>query len=174
MDIHRYESVWVVVSAVLIVAWIATVTYGAVGPGIAMVDESGGTADASSIAAEKYGQVEGFRAPGVYESGDGAGYEAYVVAYKFGFEPGSNEPITVPRGVEVTFYVTSQDVVHGFQLAGTNVNTMVIPGQIAEFTVAFEETGTYGLLCNEYCGAQHHEMAGQVEVVPQSEFEGGS
>jgi len=174
MDIHRYESVWVVVSVVLIVAWIATVTYGAVGPGIAMVDESGGEADASHIANEEYDRVEGFEPPGIYESDDGDGYEAYVVAYQFGFEPGSNEPITVPRGAEVTFYVTSQDVVHGFQLAGTNVNTMVIPGQIAEFTVEFDETGTHGLLCNEYCGAQHHEMAGQVAVVPRSEFEGGS
>jgi cytochrome c oxidase subunit 2 len=74
----------------------------------------------------------------------------------------------------VTFYVTSEDVVHGFSLAGTNVNTMVIPGQIGKFTVEFEETGTYGALCNEYCGAQHHQMAGEVEVVERSEFEGGS
>jgi cytochrome c oxidase subunit 2 len=172
MDIHRYESVWVVVSVVLIVAWIATVTYGAVGPGIAMIDGSGGTADADLIADEQYDQVDGFRAPGVYETGEG--YEAYVVAYQFGFEPGSTEAITVPRDAEVTFYVTSEDVVHGFELAGTNVNTMVIPGQIAKFTVEFEETGTYGALCNEYCGAQHHQMAGEVEVVERSEFEGGS
>ena len=172
MEVHRFESVWAVVSVLLIVAWIATVTYGAIGPGIAMIDGSGGQADSTLIANGEFDQVEGFKEPGVYEAEGENAYDVYVVARRFAFQPGTNQAIEVPAGANVTFYVASADVVHGFQLAGTNVNTMVIPGQIAELTVEFEETGTHGMVCNEYCGALHHEMAGQLRVVPGSEFGG--
>ena len=174
MEIHRFESVWAVVSVVLIVAWIGTVTYGAIGPGIAMIDDSGGEVDTDSIAEGNYDQVDGFRQPGVYNGSDENSYDAYVVAKQFAFNPGTVDPLEVPEGSTVTFYITSEDVVHGFELAGTNVNTMAIPGQIAEFTVEFDEQGTYGIVCHEYCGAQHHNMAGQVAVVNESEFGGGN
>jgi cytochrome c oxidase subunit 2 len=181
MEVHRFESVWAVVSVVLIVAWIGTVTYGAIGPGIAMVDDGGGEIDSASVAEARspvnnvtFDQVEGFEAPGVYNGSGEDDYDVYVVAYQFGFAPGSEDPIEVPEGANVTFYMTSEDVVHGFELAGTNVNTMAIPGQIAKFTVEFEETGTHGIICHEYCGAQHHNMAGQLQVVNASEFGGGN
>ncbi|MFB6228564.1 MAG: cytochrome c oxidase subunit II [Halobacteriales archaeon] len=180
MEVHRFESVWAVVSVVLIVAWIGTVTYGAIGPGIAMVDGSGGEADAALIEKARtndsvsFDEVDGFRAPGVYNGTGENSYNVYVVAYQFAFEPGSIDPIRVPKGANVTFYLTSEDVVHGFELVGTNVNTMAIPGQIGQFTVEFEEAGTYGIICNEYCGAQHHNMAGQLRVVNESEFGGGN
>jgi cytochrome c oxidase subunit 2 len=70
----------------------------------------------------------------------------------------------------VTFYITSADVVHGFNLVGTNVNSMAIPGQVAELTVQFDEPKEYGIVCHEYCGAAHHDMAGVLRVVPESEF----
>jgi cytochrome c oxidase subunit 2 len=76
----------------------------------------------------------------------------------------------VPAGSTVTFHITSSDVIHGFEVAGTNVNTMAIPGQVARVTVQFDETRNYGLICHEYCGAAHHTMEGQLQVVPQSEF----
>ncbi len=80
-------------------------------------------------------------------------------------------PIRVPADTRVTFKVTSADVVHGFSIAETNINTMVIPGQVAEVTAVFDETGTYGLVCHEYCGAAHHTMGGSVEVVPKDQYE---
>jgi cytochrome c oxidase subunit 2 len=165
MELHRFEAVWIGVSLLLIVGWIATVTYGAVGPGIAMVDDSGGTIDDPQNAADS----PNFREPGVYNTGDGT-YDVYVIARQFLFEPGSSQAIRVPAGSTVTFYVTSADVAHGFEVAGTNVNTMVIPGQVAEITVEFDETGTQHIICNEYCGGGHHDMRGTLEVVPQSEF----
>ncbi|WP_311172904.1 cytochrome c oxidase subunit II [Halobellus ordinarius] len=165
MEIHRFEKLWLGASLLLIVALIATIVYGAVGPGVAMVDDSGGTVDPSDLTAS-----DNFREPGVYEADDG-GYDVYVRAYQFAFEPGSNSPIRVPADTEVTFYVTSGDVTHGFNLAGTNVNTMVIPGQVAEITVTFDEPGTHYIVCNEYCGAAHHTMRGTVEVVPRDQFD---
>jgi cytochrome c oxidase subunit 2 len=165
MEVHRFEKTWVVVSVVLIIAFIATVTYGTLGAGVEMVDDSGGTVDASNL------EDTAFADPGVQQVGEDE-YEVYVVARQFLFQPGTSEPIRVPAGSTVTFYVTSADVVHGFQLVGTNVNTMVIPGQVAEITVEFDEPRTYGLVCHEYCGAAHHDMAGQVVVVPAEEYEG--
>ena len=168
MEIHRYEAVWIGVSLLLIVGWIATVTYGAVGVGITMIDDSGGTvADPQDPTASS-----NFDEPGVYRTGPDD-YAVYVIARQFLFEPGTSEAIRVPAGSTVTLYVTSADVIHGFEVAGTNVNAMVIPAQVTKLTVEFEEPGTYGIQCNEYCGAAHHTMEGRLVVVPADEFEGG-
>ncbi|WP_372909655.1 cytochrome c oxidase subunit II [Salinigranum sp.] len=164
MEIHRFEKLWVALSLLLIVGFIGTVTYGAVGAGVKMVDESGGTVDANAL-----NDHPRFGEPGTYQTGENE-YEVYVVARQFLFEPGTNEPIRVPAGSTVTFHITSSDVIHGFEVAGTNINAMVIPGQVADVTVRFEETRNYGIICHEYCGAAHHTMEGQIQVVPQSEF----
>jgi cytochrome c oxidase subunit 2 len=168
MEIHRFEKVWLVAALVLIVGLIATVTYGALGAGVTMVEDDGGTVDPAAPA-----ESENFREPGVYETGQDE-YAVYIIARRFAFQPGSTDAIRVPANSRVTFYVTSGDVVHGFNLAGTNVNSMAIPGQVAQMTVEFDEPGEYDIICHEYCGAAHHDMVGKVVVVPQSEYEGGS
>jgi len=173
MHVHRFERLWFGASLVLIVAFIGTIVYGAVGPGIAMVDDSGGTIEPSVVADGDYDQTENFREPGVYPSEDGEGVDVYVVARQYLFQPGTSSPIEVPAGQPVTFHVTTPDVTHGFNLAGTNVNSMVVPGQVAEFVVTFEETGKHGIVCHEYCGSGHHTMEGKLVVVEQSEFDGG-
>lgn len=170
MEIHRFEAVWIAASLVLIVGFIATVAYGAVVVGVEMVNDEGGTVDQTAIQAGEYAQL-GFAEPGVYEAPDGEGYEVYVVARQFEFLPGTREPIRVPENSRVTFYMTSADVIHGLDVIGTNINVMVIPGQIAKVTVEFDEPAEYGIVCHEYCGAGHHTMEGRLVVVPQSEFE---
>ncbi len=162
MNIHTYEKLWLAASMVLIVGFIATIVYGSVGIGIAMVDDDGGTIDPNAL-----GEDERFSEPRVEQVGENE-YEAYVVAQAFIFQP---DPIEVPANSEVTFYVTSRDVTHGFAVAGTNVNTMVIPGQVAEMTVQFDEPGEYGIVCNEYCGSGHHYMEGKLIVHEEDEYE---
>ncbi|KOX97951.1 MULTISPECIES: cytochrome c oxidase subunit II [Halorubrum] len=162
MHIHAYEKLWLALSVVLILALIGTVTYGAVGPGVAMVADTQQTVDATAL-----DEDERFSEPRVEQVGENE-YEAYVVAYQFGFEP---SPIVVPANSTVTLHVTSRDVIHGFEVVGTNANTMVVPGEVSEITVETAEPTEYGLLCNEYCGAGHHVMEGKIHVVSQSEFE---
>jgi len=171
MHVHRFEKLWFGASLVLIVAFIGTIVYGAIGPGVAMVGDDGGTINAATVADGNFERTDNFRSPGVYESPDGNGVDVYIVARQYLFNPGTAQPIEVPRGEEVTFHVTSADVTHGFNLAGTNVNTMVIPGQVSQFDVTFDETGEYGIVCHEYCGSGHHTMAGQLHVVQQSQFD---
>ncbi len=101
-----------------------------------------------------------FEHPGLRRLADGT-YEAYYVAQVFSFRPSH---IVVPLGSTVTFYATSPDVVHGFEVAQTNVNMMVIPGWVNSATHVFRTPGTYLLVCNEYCGIGHQTMAATIEV----------
>ena len=162
MHIHAYEKLWLAASILLILLLIGSVTYGAVGPGVAMVADSQQPIDAQGL-----DEDDRFSEPRVEQTGENQ-YAAYVVAYQFGFEP---SPIVVPEDSTVTFYVTSRDVIHGFEVAGTNANTMVVPGEVSEITVQTDGAEEYGLICNEYCGAGHHVMEGKVHVVSQEEFE---
>lgn len=164
MEIHEYEKFWLAASLLLIIGIIATVTYGAVGVGVSMIDDKGGTIDPKAV-----DQHPKFGNPGVYKTGANE-YDVYVVAKQFVYQPGTNEPIVVPANSTLTFHVTSADVIHGFEVVGTNANTMVIPGQIATFTVEVSGPREYGILCNEYCGAGHHGMEGTLKVVPEDEF----
>lgn len=166
MEIHRFEKLWALVSVLLIVGFITTIAYGAVFVGVEMVDASGGQVQANELS-----QHPQFSEPGVYKTGPNS-YDVYVVAEQFQFRPGTQSPIRLPADSEITFYVASADVTHGFNVVGTNVNTMAIPGQIAKLNVTFNEPGTYGIVCHEYCGAAHHEMAGSIVIVPQSQYEG--
>ena len=49
----------------------------------------------------------------------------------FAFVP--NE-IRVPAHRPITFRLTSADVTHGFEIVGTNGNTMLVPGYVSQFT----------------------------------------
>jgi len=88
-------------------------------------------------------------------------YEAYILAQVWAYTPNR---ITVPKGSTITFYVTSKDVQHGFIIAGTNINMMVIPGQVSTLTATFDKAGEYNMVCNEYCGVGHQTMFGTIIV----------
>jgi len=174
MEIHRYEKLWFGVAMLLILSFIGTIAYGAVGAGISMVDDDGGTVDPDDIGEHEvregvtFSDINKNQATHV----EGNEYEVAVRAQQFIFLPGSSQPIEVPENSKVTFYITSSDVTHGFSMPGTNVNAMVIPGQMTEITVEFDEVRKYGIVCHEFCGAGHETMAGQIKVVPEDEWGG--
>ncbi len=88
-------------------------------------------------------------------------FEVYLSAGQFNFNPSR---ISLPAGSEVTFFVTSSDVIHGFQIVGTNVNMMALPGHVNSITYGFYEPGEYLYVCNEYCGQGHHVMSGTIII----------
>ena len=168
MQVHKFEKIWLGAALLLIVGFIATIAYGTVGAGVQMVDDSGGEIDPQAVQNSNTGT--GFDDPGVVRQND-SHYVVYVKAQQFQFTPGTGDnPIRIPADTRVTFRVTSADVIHGFSIVETNINTMVIPGQVSAVTARFDEPRTYGLVCHEYCGAAHHEMGGSIEVVPKSEY----
>lgn len=101
-----------------------------------------------------------FGEPGVTIHPDGSA-TVVVQAIMYAFLP---REIRVPRGEPVTFRITSPDLIHGFQIARTNSNAMVVPGYVTQFTTIFEEAGEYLIVCNEYCGLGHHNMFGTLIV----------
>src|SRR6266581_2348661 len=93
------------------------------------------------------------------------GFEQASVAKMWAFEPSR---VRVPTGSTLDVYVMSKDVEHGFQILGTNVNLMVVPGAIVNGRVHFAKPGIYSIVCHEYCGAAHHNMNATVEVSDQA------
>ena len=43
--------------------------------------------------------------------------------------------------------------------------TQGMPGYVNQVRYVFERTGTYRVLCLEFCGIAHHDMIGQFDVV---------
>ncbi|HEU4575804.1 MAG TPA: cytochrome c oxidase subunit II [Chitinophagaceae bacterium] len=88
-------------------------------------------------------------------------YQVFAVAQMWSFQPAE---IYIPVGSEVDFYLTSKDVVHGFNIAEKNVNMMAVYGGVTKSTVKFEKPGIYNITCHEYCGTGHQNMQAQVIV----------
>jgi len=154
VKIDYYEKVFLVLGAVMLLSGLGAILVSVVGAGTMLPTPAG------RVPPEEVRQTPPFDNPGVREIEPGK-YEAVIVAQIWAFVP--NE-IRVPAGSEVTFKVASADVVHGFFIENTQVNAMIIPGQITEVKQTFDEPGEYLLICHEYCGIGHHNMWGRVVV----------
>lgn len=150
--VHVYERAFMVLSALMLVAFLVALGYAAFEMGLHLPSRAG------EIAPDAVARTPPFDDPGVHEIGSGR-YEAVVVARAWGYAPAE---IRVPVGAEVTFRVTSIDVIHGFHVEGTRINMMVLPGQISQLAYTFDEPGEHLLICHEYCGVGHHAMFGKV------------
>lgn len=88
-------------------------------------------------------------------------YQVFSVAQMWQFQPSE---IYIPVGSEVDFYLTSKDVLHGFNISEKNVNMTAVYGAINKTTVKFDKPGVYDIVCHEYCGIGHQNMRAQVIV----------
>lgn len=155
IHVDRYEGAWMRLSLITLVIFFLAVTVAAFGGGFQLPGVY-----AQITPEEMYAPGSPFADPQVRELAPGK-YEAYIRAQIWQFTP--NE-IHVPAGSEVTFYIASQDVQHGFLLAGTNVNMMILPGQVSTLSAKFDTPGTYHFMCHEYCGQLHQTMFGTLIV----------
>ena len=154
MTIALYERIWMWGATALIVLFLGAIFVTAL---VQAVEPPGHleTVDPTTIATHPE-----FGTPAITTRPDGS-VVVPVVAGMFSFMP---DPIEVPANVRVTFRLTSPDVIHGFQVVGTNANAMAIPGYVTQFTVTFARPGEYTIACNEYCGLMHHAMVGKLVV----------
>lgn len=89
------------------------------------------------------------------------------------------QEITIPAGTPITFRIATPDVVHGLNVPGTNINTMVVPGYVSQVRtqVQMKQVAKIGspnsdgsvslpLFCNEYCGYGHQSMWARITVTP--------
>lgn len=166
MHVHRFEKLWIGLSLFLIAAFIGIVLFGFTVMNLKVPGVEGGKqVDPTTVVS-----AEGFSNPGVRKVSEDH-YEVYMLAQKFLFRPGSPRPLVLPADTRITFHMTSPDVIHGLEIPGTNLNSMAIPGQVATFSTIFPEPGSYGMICHEYCGAAHHNMQGEIQVVSKSEYD---
>jgi cytochrome c oxidase subunit II len=95
------------------------------------------------------------------------GVTVRLIAQQYSFVPNC---VKVPAGTPVKFRLTSADVIHGFILGNTNVNTMVVPGFVSEVRTSFARPGEYHMPCDEFCGLGHQGMWARVVVVLREQF----
>lgn len=90
-----------------------------------------------------------------------------AIGQQYSFTP---QCMVVPTGTPITFRATSPDVIHGFLIQGTNINTMLVPGYISALPARFDRPGEHLMPCQEFCGVGHEGMWAKVKVIDKSEF----
>ncbi len=154
MWVERYEKIWIVLSLIVLAVFLAAIGASVFAAGIQLPGVEG-RVDPRTVA-----QTPPFDQPGVYELAPKR-YEVVLLAQAWSFTP--NE-IRVPAGSVVTFHMSSKDVTHGLMIPNTNVNVMLLPGQVSKVTVRLDKPGQYRFLCHEYCGLGHQAMSGVLIV----------
>jgi cytochrome c oxidase subunit II len=155
MKMHLDEKIWLTLSFGMIMIFMLITGYQTFALGM------GPPSNKEIIDPLKVDQTAPFDKPGMKKIGENE-YEVVMTLQAFAFDPFKLE---VPAGATVHFVLTSKDVVHGFQIAGTNANAMVMPGHIQRITQTFDAPGSYLILCNEYCGGGHQFMSTTIMVV---------
>ena len=90
-----------------------------------------------------------------------------AIGQQYSFVP---DCMLVPTDTPITFRATSPDVVHGFLIIGTNINTMLVPGYVSNIAARFSKPGEHLMPCQEFCGVGHEGMWARVKVIDKAEF----
>lgn len=154
MHLHRFEKIWLLFGGGVLILFIVLLGINAYHSG--MMPPS----DLNTIDPTKVDETAPFDKPGLVKVGENE-YDLNMTSFAFGYAPANVE---IPAGAKINFHVTSKDVVHGFEIPGTAVNAMILPGHISTVTHTFEKPGEYLILCNEYCGIAHEKMGTQIIV----------
>ena len=89
------------------------------------------------------------------------GSDVYLMGMMWQWRPS----LQLERGAEYTLHVSSVDVNHGLSIFPINVNFQIVPGYDYALRVTPTDTGDFRIICNEFCGINHHLMLGKVVVV---------
>jgi cytochrome c oxidase subunit 2 len=90
-----------------------------------------------------------------------AGGDVYLIARLWQWWP----ILELEAGQTYRLHLMSMDWLHGFSLQPENINIEVHPNYEHVLTVQPTRAGTYSILCNEYCGLNHHTMVSKLFVV---------
>lgn len=89
-----------------------------------------------------------------------AGSDIYMQGGGFRWTP----ILKLKKDQKYRLHLSSIDVQHGFSLQPTNINLQILPGYETVLTIQPDKAGTFGVVCNEYCGLGHHQMLGKIIV----------
>jgi cytochrome c oxidase subunit 2 len=92
-------------------------------------------------------------------------------SWLFQYEKGvQNATLRVPLGKPVKLLLRSEDVIHSFFIPAFRIKQDVVPGMQTYLWFQATQTGTFGVLCTQYCGLEHAHMRAKVIVLPEEEF----
>lgn len=89
------------------------------------------------------------------------GGDVYLIARLWEWYP----VLELEKDQSYRLHLSSMDWQHGFSLQPVNINVQVHPNYDLVMTIRPNEAGTFGIVCNEYCGIGHHQMTGRIHVV---------
>ncbi|MFA7665572.1 MAG: cytochrome C oxidase subunit II [Burkholderiaceae bacterium] len=89
-----------------------------------------------------------------------AGSDIYLIARLWSFWP----MLELKKGESYRLNLTAMDYQHGFSLQPENINIQVLPGYQHVITITPNRSGTYAIVCNEFCGIGHHRMVSRLYV----------
>ncbi|MEO9227846.1 MAG: cytochrome c oxidase subunit II [Devosia sp.] len=79
--------------------------------------------------------------------------------------------LVIPVGVPVQINLTSMDVIHSFWVPKLGGKMDMIPSRTNVTWLEADKIGEYRGQCSEFCGLQHANMAFNVRVLSQSDFD---
>jgi cytochrome c oxidase subunit 2 len=88
------------------------------------------------------------------------GADVYLIARLWQWWP----ILELENGKSYRLHLSAMDYQHGFSLQPSNINLQVVPGYEMVITVTPNQTGSYSIVCNEYCGLGHHQMVSRLYV----------
>lgn len=88
------------------------------------------------------------------------GSDIYLIARLWSYWP----ILELEKDKTYKLHLTSMDYGHGFSLQPTNINIQIVPGYEHVVKITPNESGTFAIVCNEYCGIGHHEMVSRLYV----------
>jgi len=89
-----------------------------------------------------------------------AGADVYLTARLWNFWP----ILELEKDKTYRLHLTSMDYNHGFSLQPVNINIQIVPGYEHVVKITPNKSGTYSVVCNEFCGINHHTMVSRIYV----------
>jgi halocyanin-like protein len=175
--VNRRESIWLGISgawAVTLFGWML---------GWTQFGDQNQTGQTYKISTERFQEkVQAYKdAAGTLEVGG----EEYLVPDGNDVFVGSRQwawdglPVVLKPGETYKFHLGSYDVQHGFGVRpegnlSKQISLQIIPGYEWVVEMSFDETGTYHVVCNEFCGVGHRTMHGTFLVQDHDHVETGA
>jgi cytochrome c oxidase subunit 2 len=104
------------------------------------------------------------------------GLAIYVIGKQWMWKiehPGGQREIDqlhIPVNQDIVLTLTSQDVIHDFDVPAFRLKHDVLPGRYVRMWFRATKTGTYHLFCGQYCGDLHSQMVGSIIVMTAIDY----
>jgi cytochrome c oxidase subunit 2 len=78
--------------------------------------------------------------------------------------------LIAPLGRNLRLELRSEDVIHSFYVPSLRIKQDAVPGMTTRAWFRAGQTGSFDILCAEYCGERHSAMVTKLIVLPPQQF----